>query len=282
MEEMMKKIFSGILVIFLLSACVKQPVPDMTVDIVATSVQATLAAVPTSTLEAVPPTDTPIPQQPAPTETLPPAATETLTATPTVVTDDYRNTLGAAAWSDSLDNCSSFGLCTPYEDDYSKVYVSAGSLFMQSKATQGFRIWRLAFPRPQNMYLEATFKTQACSGADLYGLVFRAKDYDSGQGYYLGFSCDGRYGISRWDANGVTSVISLARSDAINADANQTNRIGVVANGDTFRVYANGKFIQEIKDSGINSEGHVGVYLAAQDTAGFTVELLEIAYWNLP
>lgn len=277
----MKKIVAGFLVIILLSACGKKPSPEGTIDAVATSVQATLAAVPIDTQVVPPPTETPIPQ-PTPTETLTPVATETQTATPTVVTEDYRNTLGVAAWSDSLDNCSTFGLCTPYEDDYSKVYVSAGSMLMQSKATQGFRIWRLTYPRPQNMYLEATFKTQACSGADLYGLVFRAKDYSSGQGYYLGFTCDGRYGLSRWDSSGVTSVFGLTQSDAINAGSNQSNRIGVIANGDTFRVYANGKFIQEIKDSGISAEGHVGVYLAAQETAGFTVELAEIAYWNLP
>ncbi len=277
----MKKTISGILLLILLSACGRQPAPGSTIDTVATSVQATLMAVPTNTEVVLPATETPVPQ-PTPTETFPPAATETQTATPTVVTEDYRNTLGLPVWTDSLDNCSTFGLCTPYEDDYSKVSVSGGSLFMQSKASQGFRIWRLTYPRPQNMYIEATFDTQNCSGSDLYGLVFRAKDYSSGQGYYLGFTCDGRYGLSRWDGSGVTSVFGLAQSDAINAGSNQANRIGVIADGDTFRVYANGKFIQEIKDSGIGSEGHIGVYLAGNETAGFTIEMTEIAYWNLP
>ncbi|HPC07212.1 MAG TPA: hypothetical protein PLI60_10880 [Anaerolineaceae bacterium] len=278
----MKKVIAALLAVVLLSACARTVSPESAVDSVSTSVQATLAAVPTNTEVVLPATDTPVPQQPTPTETLPPAATETQTATPTVVVDDYRNTLGAPAWTDSLDNCSSFGLCTPYEDDYSKVSVSGGSLYMQSKATQGFRIWRLAYPRPQNMYLEATIKTQTCSGSDIYGLVLRAKDYNSGQGYYLGFSCDGRYGLSRWDGNGVTSVFGLTPSDAILAGSNQTNRVGVMVNGGTFRVYANGKFIQEIKDTGIGSEGHIGVYLAGAETNGFAIELIEISYWNLP
>ena len=277
----MKKIIAALFAAVLLTACSRTATPESAIDTVATSVQATLEAVPTNTEVILPSTDTPVPQ-PTATETLPPVATETQTATPTVVTEDYRNTLGLPAWTDSLDNCSSFGLCTPYEDDYSKLSIAGGSLLMQSKATQGFRIWRLTYPRPQNMYLEATIKTQTCSGSDLYGLVFRAKDYNSGQAYYLGFSCDGRYGLSRWDGGGVTSVFGLSQSDVIYAGSNQTNRIGVIANGDTFRVYANGKFIQEIKDTGIGSEGHIGVYLAANETAGFTIELTDIAYWNLP
>lgn len=276
----MKKLIIGLL-ITMFSACGSKLAPTASVDTMATIVEATLAAVPTDTPIMLLPTETSAPVSTA-TETSEPTPTETQTITPTIVTDDIRNTLGNPVWQDSLDNCSSFGLCTPYEDDYSRVSVSSGSMIMTSKTSGGFRIWRLTYPRPKNMYLEGTFKTQNCSGADLYGLVFRAKDYTSGEGYYLGFTCDGRVGLSRWDAGGVSSVFSLTTSDAIHAGANQTNRIGVLVNGDTFRVYANGKFIQEINDTSIGAEGHVGAYISAQSTLGFTVELTEIAYWNLP
>ncbi len=132
------------------------------------------------------------------------------------------------------------------------------------------------------MYLEATFKTQTCSAGDNYGLVFRAKDYTSGEGYYLGFTCDGQYGLIRWNASGTATVLSFTQSNSINAGANQTNRMGVIANGSSFRIYANGKFLQEISDTSIAGEGHVGAYIAGSSSPGFTVEMSEIAYWNLP
>lgn len=272
----MKKIILMVLLLVVVSACGRIS-PTATQDLVATIVEQTLSA-PTNTVNPTNTEEVSVTLTPTPESSI----TPTITTSPTVVTDEIRNTLGAPAWQDQLNDCSSFGLCTPYEDNNSKVTVADGAMIMTSKTTGGYQTWRLTYPRPQNMYLEGTFTVQTCSGGDMYGLVFRAKDYTSGVGYYLGVTCDGRYSLDKWDASGKSNVLSLTQSDVLVAGSNQTNRIGVLANGDSFRIYANGRFIQEITDSSIPGEGYIGAFIAGVNTPGFTTELTDIAYWNLP
>ena len=73
-------------------------------------------------------------------------------------------------------------------------------------AVSGWMGWSLTFSqKPQNFYLDAVFTPQTCSGADVYGLVFRAPDTESG--YFFGVTCDGRYNLrSRDFGDGVTPV----------------------------------------------------------------------------
>jgi hypothetical protein len=276
-ERKMKKTALMIIVLVILTACgVKSP--EATQDLLATIVQQTLSSVPTNTEIPTRTEETPV----LVTLTPEPSITPSITMSPTIINDEIRNTLGSPVWADQLNDCSSFGLCTPYEDENSKVSVSSGAMIMTSKITGGYQTWRLTYPRPQNMYLEGTFTVQTCSGGDMYGLVFRAKDYTSGVGYYLGVTCDGRYGLDKWDTSGKSNVFALTQSDAIFTGSNQTNRVGVLANGDSFRIYINGKFLQEIIDPGIKEEGYIGAFIAGLNTPGFTIELTDIAYWNLP
>ncbi len=273
----MKKTALMIILLVILTACRTRSF-EATEDLVATIVEQTLSSIPTTTEIPTKTDEIPTP----PTQTLEPSLTPSITLSPTIFTDDIRNALGSPVWEDQLNDCSSFGLCSPYEDDNSKVSVSSGAMIMTSKSTGGYQTWRLTYPRPQNMYLEGTFAVQSCSGGDMYGLVFRAKDYTSGIGYYLGITCDGRYSLDKWEASGKSNVLTLTQSNAILTGSNQTNRIGVLANGDSFRLYANGKFLQEVTDPGIKDEGYIGAFIAGLNTPGFTVELTEIAYWNLP
>ena len=145
----------------------------------------------------------------------------------------------------------------------------------------GYLGWRLAPRSPKNFYLEATFTTGSCGGADLYGLVFRAKDYSSGFGYYFEITCDGRYSLSRWDDSGKATILGKSTNAAILPGANKTNHFGVMANNDSLKLYANGKLLQEVKDKTFLSSGYIGPFIAGQ-TGGFTVEMDEIAYWQLP
>ncbi len=124
----------------MLSACGGQIPLTPPADLVATSVQETLAAVPTNTPVQVTTTATSaILDAPTETATLEPTVTQTITPSPTIVLEDIRNTFGSPAWQDTLDNCTSFGLCTAYEDDFSKVSVASGSLILTSKTASGFR-----------------------------------------------------------------------------------------------------------------------------------------------
>jgi hypothetical protein len=269
----------------LLAACnmpaSSPPAATPTADAVATQVSqllttmptATLAlpaattppeAVPTSTLE--PPTSTPIPTE----TTAPPAASATPTAPITTSEPDWRET---------LDGGNAF---YKFENDNSRVTQQDGRLVLSGLTPDGWHGWSLTFSQqPGNFLLEAHMIPQACSGGDLYGLVFRAPNANSG--YFYGVTCDGRYNLHRRDFDDGTDdiLIELAANPAIQPGANAANRLGVRAEGDRIGVYANGALLQEVTDSTYR-EGYFGAFVAAFDTAGFTVWMDEIALWKIP
>jgi hypothetical protein len=282
---MRKNLLQFVLCLLLLSACNMPTRPAATTptgDVVATQVSQMLTAAPTVT---IPPTQvssaTPAPETPtlAPTVTQPPAAV-TNTVAPTLPAGDPKSSLGTPTWTYSFDSGKNFYL---YENDHTRVTMESGALVLSGLTSDGWLGWSLTYSHPaHNFYLEGVFSPQACSGADLYGLVFRAPGTDSG--YFFGVTCDGRYNLHARDftANTDTALINLVNNSAIQPGANQVNRLGVLTNGDKIRLYANGILLQEVTDSAFNSEGNFGALVTANDTTGFTVKLTEISLWKQP
>lgn len=259
-------------------------------DAVATEVAKQLTTLPTSTLGQQQPTapvlpvatQTPVPStatvKPSPT----PSITPSITLTPTANLSDPATYLGKPAWETTFSDGKSFGLgSSGYKDEHSYIRVDNGSMVMTSYGKIAWRTWRLTSPTVANMYLEAEFKTQTCSGVDQYGIVFRAPDYDSGFGYYLGLSCEGKVSLSVWDSAGTSFPLEWTNSDLILAGANQSNRLGILAKGSSLKIYINGKLFQEVTDSALSDAGHFGAFIAGKNTEGFTVEMGKIGYWNL-
>lgn len=256
-------------------------------ELVATSVSGTLTAQPLPTLAiptiapsvtAIIPSDTP---QPTLTET-PTAPTSTAVATLTPAADDIAAALGEPTFRNPMDNGRGFGLGEPYDDDNVRIAVENGALTMTGKNDNGWHSWRLTSPKLGNVYIEATVRTRNCSRDDLYGIVARAPDYESGKGYYFGFTCDGRYNLGKWVEQGISDMIAYTQNSAILAGSNQTNRIGIRMEGRKLSLYANGKLLQEIEDTSFQEAGYYGVFIAPNETAGFTVDYDQIAYWTLP
>ncbi len=242
------------------------------------------------TLKAAIPTQTPVINEGNQTPTaqamatMTPPATETETATPTVTTspDDPRLTLGAPSFSETFTSGSSFGLKTPYTDDAITMNVSNGSLLMQSSRLKGGIRWRLTYLTPRNLYLEGTFKTISCSGADFYGILTRAPDYTSGIGYYLGISCDGKYSLMRYDGSDPRPLIDWTSDSAILAGENQENRIGMMLADDQISLYINGKLVQKTSNNVLTQKGYYGVFQSAVEDPSMTVSVEEIDEWDRP
>ena len=239
---------------------------------IATSVSSTLTARTSEAVQPASPTAQAI-DTTVPTSTSTPTETPTPTVTPTL-------NLGSPTWRNTMDNKVAFGLQEPYEDTNSYFAVSNGVMVMKSFSKAGFRGWRLTSQAPANIYLQAIFITKSCSGQDQYGLVLRAPDYTGGLGHYLGLTCDGQYRFTRWDSNGVNSLVSGA-DPAILGGANQTNRLAVRAEGSKFKIYVNDKLIQEVNDSAFTGSDHFGVFTAGT-SGGLVVDMDEISYWTLP
>jgi hypothetical protein len=272
-----------LLTALLITACTPRQAATPDLDAVATAVQATLDAEPT--LTPIPPTDTPAPviatfTPAAPTPTV--FFTETPTLTPTVSNDDPAVFLGQAAGRDTLETGAGFGIAAEgYEDDYTRITVSEGSMFIHNSSTIGWRGWRVRPPPLQDAYIEGTFTAHSCTGSDQYGLVVRAPDYGSGEGYYFALTCDGRFNLLRWTEDGMSVVVNNTQSDAIRAGSGQVNRVGVMLRGDNIRLYINGRVVQEVNDDAIGQSGYYGPFISGV-SGTMVISLDEIAYWNLP
>jgi len=248
-----------------------------TVDPVATQISLLLTQMPTATAAATAtstPSVTAEPTQAQPTAESSPTPTATLSA------GSLRASLGAPAWTDSLETGKAF---YQYENDNTKVVMTGGALELTGITANGWMGWSLPFSqKPQNFYLDALFTPQTCSGADVYGLVFRAPDTESG--YFFGVTCDGRYNLRSRDFGDGTNVavIELSQNAAIHSGSGQTNRLGVHAVGNKIGLYVNDTLLQEVTDSSYASAGNFGAFVAANNTANFMVKMEEISLWNLP
>jgi len=283
---MYKTVLSLLVTAFLLSACALSgsgPAPTTTPDAntVATEVSFLLAMTPASPTPP-PPQAAAATAAPGATLTVTPTATALASPTPLTSTTPTANPNDPKGgkdptWKDEFSNSGkSWGL---YTNDSTSITGQKGKLVLSSLTTNGWHGWTLTSRKPQNFYMEGTFRTVSCAGGDLYGLVIRAPDYGSGQGYYFGVTCDGRFSFARWDGNGLATIYDLTAHPAILPGANQTNRLGILASGDSFKLYANDALMQDVPDSILQKGGHIGAFIAGY-SAGFTVELSKIAYWD--
>lgn len=250
-------------------------------EMIATRVAGTISAVEsTVAIEATQQLNT-LPTVGVPTTTPEPTATLTVTPTPTTSPDDPKLTLGGPDFQFNVSSGGNpFGLTgSPYEDDAVRVSMASGALNFTSKAVLGGKRWRLTSPQPTDFYLEGTFKVSICSGLDTYGIVSRAPDYSSGQGYYFGVTCNGNFVFDRWNSGGVSNLVTWTPDTHILTGNNQTNRIGMKLTGESIRLYVNGVLVREFTDPGIATKGHIGAYVSARDNPGFTVDLVELLMW---
>lgn len=217
----------------------------------------------------------------------PPSIIQTLTPSPspsmTPTSTDLFQSLGNPFWSNDLNSGSAFGLNAPITDDYTKFEISSGKMVLTSQTTTGGKGWRMTDRGLSDFYLEGTFITGACSGSDQYGLVFRAPDYSSGNGYYYSVTCGGQYSLMIWDLdNTKTNIIGWNSSDAIITGSNQTNKLGVWVKGSTIKLFVNGKLLQEISNATYNTATKLGAFVAGKETLYFQIGLDQIKLWALP
>lgn len=282
-------ILSLVAVIVLLTACNAPGSPAAastpTADLVATQVALMLTQMPTVTHQPSTATQAPSPTPPSatstPTETSSPTPTSTDTPEPTPSNSDPKVYLGQPVWQTTFDSGKAFGVI---DNENTRIRQENGALQLTGVNANGWLGWSVTFSRqPLDFYIDATFTTQTCSGADQYGLIFRAPDTNAG--YFFGVTCSGQYYFESNDfkENGVQTRIIQATSDPhLLPGSNQTNRLGVMAKGDQISLYANGVLLQTVTDTSFAEKGYFGAFVAAYQTAGFTVSMEDIALWDLP
>lgn len=292
----MKKIAIFFGISLLLAACnMPSPTPDPAIAI-ATNVALVLTNAPSPTPfpdlnSGILTTATPAPIQ---TEDLPVAtqtqlavtptepATQQLTSTPTSVptvpasAEDPVTRLGEPSKKDSFDNT---GSTWTYDDDWFYTVVSGGQLHLFSKGTAYWNSWYTIQPSMKNLYLEATLTMPNCQGKDRIGLAFRLTGNEY---YFLGLTCDGTIGLSRYTAdNRVVEVLSYKSTEKLNPTS-QPNRIGIQANGSDFQLYANGNLVGQVTDDTLPNAGSYGFVSMSTGTVNMKTSVDELSYWLLP
>ena len=203
--------------------------------------------------------------------------TATVTVTPTPEDEDPLSWLGNPGWTGDFSGGDDEGFYTG-DDDQTIIEVENDALAMTHLLTTvGWHTWSMNYRTTSDFYYEADVNVKSCSGVDEYGLVFRGPDYSSG--YFFGVRCNGEYNLRTYDGEYGT-IAYWQYSDAINTGSNQSNRLGVWAEGDTIRLYINGKLIQQVTDDTFTS-GHFGFMIAGYETPGFRVEIDRARYWIL-
>jgi hypothetical protein len=192
----------------------------------------------------------------------------------TEITDDLG--LGDPTWRDTFTAGTNWFLV---DTDNTVFEIKDGNLVMVSKTTE-MDEWGLSNrPKLTDFYLEIIATTgEECSGLDRYGVLVRAPD--AAKGYVFGFSCAGSYRLYLWDGENYTGLQEWASSPHILSGPNQTNRMGIMAEGSSFKLYANGKLLTEVSDS-TYAEGRFGLFIGSKNTVNFTVAVEEAAYWLL-
>lgn len=217
------------------------------------------------------------PTEPAPTATS--SATPSSSPTATLPAGDPRAGLGDPEFSDTFASGESWPL---YTDKHVSFEVKDSKLSMIAFNPDHYNGWMLTWPVIENFYLEITAKPKKCSGLDQYGMMSRATKTNKGYiGYLFGASCDGRYSLRKWDGEKYVSLVDWTESEHIIAGANQTNRIGIMAEGNRLSLYANGQLLQQVNDNTYQL-GRFGVFVGSVNTPDFETMVDEIAYWDIP
>lgn len=207
----------------------------------------------------------------------PEAPAETVTATG--LPSDPRAALGDPDFLDNFENGDNWSL---YEDEHVLFRVADEALRMAAFNPESWDGFMLSWPQINNFYLEMTATTNDCSGLDRYGLVARSVRTGEGYaGYLFGISCDGQFSLRIWDGEAFTRLIDWTASEHIQAGSDQSNRIGIMMEGENISLYANGNLLAETTDE-TYEEGRIGVFVGSVNTEDFTVLVQEVAYWELP
>lgn len=201
------------------------------------------------------------------------------TPTPQPTAENELPNLGQPTWRDSFDQ-NRYGWYLFNENDY-VFEMKNDRLYMSSLDSGLGDYWTLLTSQKiSNAYLEATIVTgPVCQAEDRYGILARSPK--SSEGYIFSFSCGGSFRLYIMQAGKYTGIQEWRTSEYILKGPNQTNRMGIWLQGQTIRLYANGKLIGAYQDNTFD-EGIIGLMIGARQTSGLELYAEEIAYWELP
>ena len=196
---------------------------------------------------------------------------------PTPIPGDPEQELGNP---DGRDDFSTKNNWTLFDDECFKSDIVDGQYVMTAKGKPHFSCWEVSWPSVQDYYLQTNLiMPDSCAADDRFGLFIRTPDLN--QGYLVGLTCDGRISMNRWDGEESKVLVNFVTSENINTGSGTTNRIGVIANGSSYDLYANGQLIAQAEDGSYVDAMRFGYFVSTATEDGFTVKYDDMAIWLL-
>ncbi len=113
------------------------------------------------------------------------------------------------------------------------------------------------------------------------GLMFRFNS-STLKFYIFGIGADGSYSLAliqiAGGSNSTFKNLTSGFSAAINTGLHQQNRLGVLARGNTFYLYANGQYITQFNDSN-SAAGSIGVF-GLDNSGGLDIAFVNAKVWQ--
>jgi hypothetical protein len=170
-----------------------------------------------------------------------------------------------------------------YTDPLASFQIQEGQALLTAHSPDNQDSFRLSRFKLTDFYLEATFETgERCSGLDHYGLMARAVPLTDGEaGYLFGATCNGHYFLRKRDGKETTLLVPWTASPILLQGPGQTQRLGLLAQGERLVLFANGQPLEELKDASY-SDGQFGLFIGSVSSSDFSVRVDELATWTLP
>jgi hypothetical protein len=268
--------------LLLLSACNYPETADYSQDpVVATNValiltqgaqtqeaaELSLTATPSASETETPPTET----QANPETATQAEPSETPTSTEVLSTDPWS---GEAAFVEEFDS----GDYWDFESGFLYSKVSNGQLEFTSKGTPWWSSWYTTTPEFKNGYVETTFSMPNCQGQDRFGLVIRWQR--PGVFYYMGVTCDGKWGFSQYTAGNETIDLLPYEEIFVLKPVGETNQIGIMAEDNSITFYINRQFVGSILVNSEDEAGNFGFLSMSSGSKNFKTLIDKLEYWE--
>ncbi len=162
---------------------------------------------------------------------------------------------------------------TNAQDPESVLSIVAGRYQIDHRAdTDASFVWGTGGETYQNVIIEIETEQFSAEKDNLYGVMCRLGTDSRGNptGYALLISGDGHFGIAEFSRSSLDFLLKWRQSDHVN-QGRASNTIRAVCVDNYLAVYANGKFLGEVKDSKHGEAGQVG--LIAGVKKGQTISL---------
>lgn len=147
-------------------------------------------------------------------------------------------------------------------DDEKWNHTWAPNQYILTSKTKGY----LALDYPQPMFDDAGIQIEgqlASGDYAQYGIALRVNDAEGNvSGYLYGITTDGLYYLAQMVDNAWIQplLVPYTASPDIKT-GNSKNRLSVLVEGDTLRLYINGTLVRIVTDPSISGKGHAGVFV---------------------